>query len=245
MKQKMRFIALRTTRVSDTSSIVTGYSPEHGRVSVMVRGVGKRGGITMKARLMPLTPVECQGERRPGREFFEISDVRAAAVMNAVYCHPVKNAIVPFLAEVLVVLLRDYPADEMLYSFLEYSVMRLGVSTHRAAVNFHLAFLVQLARFMGIEPDISTYCAGSMFDMSEGRFRMKHDVSLTEIGRTLDVDDSRVARSVMRFNYNNVGYVKLSRDVRNRILDAILQYYTLHSVSLMSLKTLSVLRELF
>lgn len=194
---------------------------------------------------MPLTIVECQGERRPGREFFEISDVRATTSMSSVYGHPVKNAVVPFIAEVLWVLLRDYPADETLFSFLEYSVVELASATLNEAVNFHLAFLVQLAAFMGIEPDVSTYRRGWVFDMSEGRFRDMHEVRLMQMEAMLTAAESYVARAVMRFNYGNVRFIRLGRNDRNRILDTILRYYTLHSVSLMSLRTLPVLRELF
>ncbi|MCM1109696.1 MAG: DNA repair protein RecO C-terminal domain-containing protein [Clostridium sp.] len=244
MKQKLTFIALRPTRVGDSSVIVNAYSLEQGRIAVISQlPRGARGGARRTA-LMAMSVVECQGDRRPGREFWEISEPRTLRPMEPVYSNPLKNAVVQFLAELLTLLLRDQPADEPMFCFIDRSVGVLAGSSGTAAANFHLAFLIGLSRHLGIEPDESTWRPGRRFVMPEGVFKDAVG-ALASRGPVLEAGESAALAVLTRMTYRNMHLYRMTRAERNAALDRVLEYYTLHYASLASLKSLQILRELF
>ena len=64
-----------------------------------------------------------------------------------------------FMAELLGTVLTESQEDAALYAFLVDSIERFD-SMSRGVANFHLAFLYRLGRYIGIEPDVSTYAPG-------------------------------------------------------------------------------------
>ena len=110
-----------------------------------------------------------------------------------------------------------------------------------SVANFHLMFLYGLGRFLGIEPDVSGYRQGMVFDMLDGRFRLSAPMHR----HYLDPVQSGAVVALSRMNPANMHLFKMSRHERNQLLDGILQYYSLHYTGLQSLRSLDVLRELF
>lgn len=237
----MTIIPLRLTRYNDRHSILLAYSREAGPVSLLVpAGSGKRAAVT-RSLLMPLSVVDCQADIRPGRDIHRLSGVRPLEVLNNVMLHPGRRMTAQFLAEVLSVVLREGQPDEALFHFLHSSIRLLNDLSWESAVNFNLAFLYALARVVGIAPDTSTWREGSVFDMVDGVFRQAPPVTHRQ---WLSADDSRVLWRLSRMTYDNMNLFRFSRDERNRTLDMILDYYSIHYTSLRSLQSLAVLRSL-
>ena len=107
--------------------------------------------------------------------------------------------------------------------------------------NFHLCFLYRLGRFIGIEPDVSTYQYGRIFDMVDGVFRVTAPLHSQYLGH----QEAAVVALLSRMTFDNMHRFRLSRENRNQMLDVILEYYTIHCASLASLKSIDVLRSLF
>ena len=168
---KLSFIALKSTRYSDSQSILTAYSRELGRVSMAVPAGKGKGASRIRALTMPLSILECETDVKPGREVMPIRQVRPVIVLGEVHTHPVKQMLAMFLAEVLSVVLRESVPDDRVYRYLESSISYLD-SVHGGLVaNFHICFLLHLGRLLGIEPDVSTYAPGMVIDLRDGIWR--------------------------------------------------------------------------
>ena len=241
MKTHLELVVLRVTKYNDKKSILTAYALQHGRIAFAIPAGNGRETIRRKALFMPLALTECVADIRPGRDIHTLSEPRAIIPLLNNYRHPIKNALCMFLSEVLLNVVREPISDPAIWEFISRSIVLLDSlpSTHTS--NYHICFMLGLAQLLGISPDESSYKPGYVFDMVDAIFRpstpMHSDYLIGE--------ESDVVHTLLRLKYHNMHKFKASRTERNRILDSILHYYTLHYTSMSNLKTLDVLRALF
>lgn len=240
MYRQLHCIALRTIKYSEKHSILSAYSLEMGRISFLVPAGAGREAVRRRALMMPLGTFECIGDIRPGRDIYTMKEPRATHVRHGIHSHPVKGAVALFLAEVMSAVLRENQEDMALYAFLEYAIERLDAADAGVA-NFHICFLYGLGRFIGIEPDVSTYREGRVFDMLDGTFRVTPPLHT----HYLKQEAATTVAALSRMTFDNMHRFKFTRSQRHELLDAILRYYTIHYATLSSLKSIDVLRALF
>ncbi|MCM1355338.1 MAG: DNA repair protein RecO C-terminal domain-containing protein [Staphylococcus sp.] len=236
----LHLIALKTIKYSDTQTILTAYSREQGRVSLSLPSGTGKAAARMRALTMPLSVIECMGERRAGREIMPMRQVGRSLAMASLHSDTVKQMMAMFLAEILTVVLQGAEPDGALFDFLSDSIQILDEADGPRTANFHLCFLFNLGRHLGIEPDVSTYSAGAILDMADGRWRRSAPLNR---GYLLP-DEAAAAFRLSRMTYANMGRFRFNRRQRNEILDKILEYYSIHYVSLRQLRSLEVVRSL-
>lgn len=241
MEQTLECIALRLIKYNERSMILTAYSRERGRVGLLVPAGAGKAANRNRALLMPLSRFECVAEIKPGRDIHPFHGLMALGNPAGMACNPVKQAMAMFVADLLTAILREPMTDELLYGFLTEAVDELAKAGGRGVANFHLALLMRMQRFLGIEPDYSTYRAGALMDLQEGRFVMTPPLK----GEYLSREEALVAARLGRLTFGNMHGARLSRDARNEILDRLLKYYTIHGYRIEGLGSLDVLRTLF
>ena len=240
MKKNLRCIVLRSVRFNDSHSIVNAYSLEAGRVSFLTPSGSSREALRRKALMMPLSIVDCNVDFVPGRELLSIKDVSRPGGFEFTD-NPLKSVLALFLADFLNYTLREQQPDEALFRYLEDALHRLGEVSGTALANFHIAFMVGLQRYLGIEPDFSTYKRGRVFDLIDGVFR----ASAPSHGRYLNREEAAEAFLLGRITLRNMGFYRFNRDQRNRVIDVILDFYSLHLGNIRDLQSLEVVRSLF
>ena len=218
---------------------MSAYSRERGRLSLLVPAGNGREASRRRAMLMPGNRFSCVADIRDNDRIPPMREVSMRGV-QAAFAHPVKSAVTLFLVDFLNTLLRDSMPDEVMFDFIDMMLESYG-RKEKGIANFHLLFLIKLAHFAGIEPDVSTYRKGTLFDMMDGVFRTSAPLH----GRFLEREESAAVVQLMRMNLRNMARFSLSASQRNRILDGILEYYSLHFANVQSIKSIDVLRELF
>lgn len=230
-------IALRTIRYNDKHSILSAYTRQRGRISFLIPAGAGREAARRRALMMPLGQFACVADIRDSRQLHTIRDVRMRG--TAAPGDPTKAMVKLFIADFLNVILRESQPDETLFLYLDYMIDRLQHS-RRGTANFHLCFLLRLQRFLGIEPDISTYRPGYVFDMADGMFRPSAPLH----GKYLDQAEARAAYTLMRMTPDNMHMYRMSQHDRNAVIDRLLSYYTIHFSNLQSMNSLDVLRDM-
>lgn len=238
MLETVECIALRTVRYNDKKHILGVYTPTHGRLSLAVQAGAGKGAMRIRALTMPLSRFSCVIDFRPGREIYSFRDVKP---VDTGMLDPVKGSIAMFVAEALSVLLREPQPDPHLFDFVSDSVAALGAMSDRGVANYHIVFLMRLQHFLGIEPDWSTYRRGALLDLTDGVYRPFPPDHRNFLPST----EAEFARKLSRISFRNAPLFRLSRADRNLILDRLIHYYSIHSISLANLNSLAVLRSLF
>ena len=242
MKEVVRVITLRKTRYSDRHSVLSAFSRERGRISLLVpEGTGAKVAA-VKALTMSLSVVECEVDISPGRDIFPASRMMAVSALPSIHTHPVKQLVTMFLAETIGGLLRDSTADESLFDYIVESLKAFDAMTDPVSIaNFHLWMIYGMGRMAGIEPDIASWKEGCWFDFNDGVFRMTKPLA----GRSLDPDEAAALGRISRMTADNISAFRFTRQERNRAIDLMIEYLSVHysPVGASSLTTLGILRE--
>lgn len=141
-------IVLHTLKYGDQKIIVDFYTEALGRVSSMIKLSVTKKGKMRKQLFQPLTLLTITVDFRPRQQFQRLSDVQMLAPWQTLCYDPVKTSIGIFLAEVLYNVARQEQADDTLFRFVRTSMEWFDLTTSGVA-NFHIAFLIQLTRFLG------------------------------------------------------------------------------------------------
>lgn len=231
-------IALRTVKYNDKHSILSVYTRQRGRLSFLVPAGQGREASRRRAIMMPMGRFTCVGDIRETRSLQTMRDVATRGVSTS--GDPMKGMTLFFLADFLNAALREAQPDETLFRFIDYMTERF-VTMRRGVANFHICFLVRLQRYLGIEPDVSTYRTGYLFDMTDGVFRQSAPLH----GKFLDAVEAQAAFNLLRMTPDNLHLYRMSHTERNRVLDRLLEFYSIHFGNLQSPGALDVLRDMF
>ncbi|MDR1455884.1 MAG: DNA repair protein RecO [Tannerella sp.] len=240
MLSKTRGIVLHALPYSDRYSIVHAYTESFGRATYLVARPQGRKTAVPRALFLPLSAVEMEVEHLNTRDIHRIREVKACYPQTRIPTHPVKNIIALFLAEILYRTLRTKEPDVRLFGYLYESVRWLELSDEGVA-NFHLVFLMDLARYLGVYPNADSYCPGSCFDMMNGIFTGMPP----EHRHYLDRAESIIFYRLLRMNYANMAIYTFSGRERSRIICRILEYYQLHLSDFPEIKSFAILQSLF
>lgn len=239
MQVRSQAIVLHKIRFNDQDSIVYLYSKDFAFVPYLV--AGKRARFGRNASLwQPLSLVEYVADHKASRELQRIKEAHCSYAYLDIPFSPEKNAVSMFLAEVLYRVLRESEASEPLFEFLSQSMQLFDLSVQGVA-NFHLLFLARLCRFLGCQPNVESYRAGSYFDMTAGQFSLSEPVCSS----FLFPDEANKFHQLFQTNYQEAAHLLLSRRQRVVLLEKLLEYYRIHLADFPRIKSLEILRELF
>ena len=169
MLTKTQAIVLHAIKYGETRLIVDMFTKVFGRQAFIVSIPKTPKGKVKKQFFQPLTILEIETDIRPRQQLQKLHDVRLAAPFASIPFEPDKLAISLFVAEFLYYALRSEQRNELLYEYLENSIVWLD-GQQSSFANFHLVFLLRLTRFLGFYPNLDDYKDGDYFDLRESVF---------------------------------------------------------------------------
>lgn len=238
MLHKTRGIVLKTTLYSESSVVVQIFTEKFGIQSYMINGVKKPKAKISMNMLQPLHLVEMVVYHKSNTGIQRVSELRPSPVFRSIPYDIIKSTIILFLNEVLYKSIRQQTTDEHLFDFIFNAVCWFD-ETEELNVNFHLAFLLKLSRFLGFAPNAQTKSDQSYFDLQEGEFRS----SLPVHPYFLDKDDASLFISLFSSPLEKINEITLENETRRLILDKILVYYALHTASFGDIRSHQILEE--
>ena len=209
-------IVLHTTKFGDNSLVVHTLSKDYGRRSFLVKGVGKKAGMSL---FLPLNVLEA--------DIIETSKSTLYTARNLVARHPLlgirndvyKNSMTMFMSEVLYRVVREGAYEEGLFEWCEKNILLLDAVSIDFS-NFHIRFLLELSVALGFSPEARDL--------------------VPFVG-----DHYPVIERFMTVPFAESMLIPLNGVTRNEIAEEILRYIEFHSESAVNVNSLKVLRELF
>ncbi len=237
---KTEGIILHGLKYGDSGRIVTVYTEAFGRSSFLLQGIHAKKSTGKANLLQPLFLLEMEVDHRQGRELQRAREIKISHAYQTVPFDVVKSSQAIFLAEILYKVLKEEEARPELFHFLSHSFQIFDLLRDGAA-NFHLAFLIQLTRYMGFAPTNNYAAERTWFDMASGAFtgtRPPHPYFL-------DPAESRILSDFANITYEEIGNITLPASGRNLLLQKMIDYFSLHLGTRLQVKSLDVLHELF
>ena len=240
MLTKTQAIVLHSIKYGETRLIVDMFTRNFGRQSFIVSIPKTPKGKIKKQFFQPLTLLEIETDIRQNLQLQKLGDVRLATPFTSIPFEPDKLAISLFVAEFLYYALRSEQRNELLYDYLEHSIMWLDGQQNSFA-NFHLVFLLRLTRFLGFYPNLDDYEDGDYFDLRESEFMRNPPVHKD----FLHPEEAKKVLLMMRMDFPTMHLFRMSHEERNRLLEVALKYYRLHLPDFPEMKSIEVLQALY
>ena len=240
MLTKTQAIVLHAIKYGETRLIVDMFTKVFGRQAFIVSIPKTPKGKVKKQFFQPLTILEIETDIRPRQQLQKLHDVRLAAPFASIPFEPDKLAISLFVAEFLYYALRSEQRNELLYEYLENSIVWLD-GQQSSFANFHLVFLLRLTRFLGFYPNLDDYKDGDYFDLRESVF-----MPMPPVHRDfLHSEEAQKVQMMMRMDFPTMHLFRMSHQERNRLLEVSLKYYRLHLPDFPEMKSIEVLQALY
>lgn len=240
MLEKFDGIVLRTMKYSDNLMIADMYTRSHGRLSFLVPISSSARGRARRVLFQPLSMLSFTSLYKKGKSLSRISDVQPYMLYSTIQGNVVKSSIALYLSELLTYALREEGADESLFNFLDRS-FTLFDNLESGYADFHLVFMAQLLKYLGIYPNIEDYSRYCYFDLLQGCTVREHPLHPD----FLMPDDAAPFISLLCTGYDSMHKLSLNRKLRGEFLAILSAYYRLHVPDFPHLRSMEVLRELF
>lgn len=221
MLHKTKGIVLHKVKYGDSSLIAHIYTRDFGRQSYIVNGVrGKKSKFHFN-HFQVLTILDMEVDHKPNREIQRIRELSIEHPFHHIHTDIVKNTIALFVGEVMYRCLKDIESNYPLYDYLESAIQMLDF-TEKGTVNFHLIFLVQFTRFLGIYPENS-----AELDMYQPK---DSEVKLHEL---------------VNYKLKDLALLSLDGSTRNMLVSAMVEYYYFHLEGMGKISSLKILQDVF
>ncbi len=240
MTETLTGIVLRTIKYSDNLMVADMYTKERGRASFLVP-VSRSGRSKVRSVLFqPLSMLTFTVNAGRKNAIPRLSEVHPYVMYHTIPFDVVKSAVAIYIAEFLVAVLREEGENEALFAYLDYSLSFFDASDEDFS-NFHIIFLLQLTRFLGIFPNIENVSKECCFDLLAGYLTSEYPLH----AHFLPPQDTRNFIELLKVDFNSMHKLFLSRKARGEYLALIQTYYSLHIPDFPPIKSADVLRELF
>ena len=233
-------IVLRAFSFSDTKMMIDVLSREEGRLSCVLRTGKSKSTRSRRQIFQPLSILELTLDRNNDRQLATVKDAHIGTAFSTIPFDLYKLSISMFLAEFLHNTTKGEQDSPLLYDYIAESLQLLD-GMESGFSNFHLVFMMRLTRFIGFYPNLDDYTKDCCFDLSNGCF-IPPTIPRKGI---LNAADTKKMQLLMRMNYQTMHLFAMSHAERNRCLDTILEFYSMHVPDFKEPKSLEVLRELF
>jgi len=233
-------IVLHHIKYSDNSVIAHFYTEKFGRQSYIVSGIRGKNSKRKINLLQPLFLLNLSVQHKEKRELQRIKEFSNVIAFQSIPYDISKRSIALFLAELLYKILKEEESNLDLFNFLQQAI-RLFDEMKEGKANFHLIFLAQVSKFLGIAPAGSFQKKTPIFDLQNGTF-VQVPPSHPFYWKS---KNSEQFSKLMNSSFGDIANYRLDKDRRHFLLKQLLQYYQIHFDNFQKINSLDILRQVF
>ena len=234
-----RAFVIRSIKNGETSLIVSCYLEDIGYKTFIVKGVyGSKKSKFSKAHFFPLNIINLNYSYTEGKNLGFIKEVKTEKLYKSLHLDIQKSSVIIFLSEILNSIFKEETlVNKDLFNFLLNSLS--WYDQVKSCNNFHLKFLIELSRFIGFYPNINNE-NDSFFNLESG------STSATQsIGTNIRGNDLILFKEFLGTEFEDLNSMNTKNESRTRILNYIIDYYSLHLQMFKTPKSINVFAEIF
>ncbi len=240
MQASTEGIVLRSIKYGESSVIATIFSREFGRQSYIINSARNNKSKNKARILQPLFLVELVSYQKQSRDLQRIKEIKNNPVYQNIPFDIIKSTQAIFLAEMLYKTINEEESYPEMFDFIKNALMMFDLMEKNLA-NFHLYFLYRLTEYLGFLPDTTKQGFENWFDLKKGEivpFEPPHPMFMNR-------EATLFFCTLTSLKFSEISEFKIPHNIRDYILDKLVEYYHLHFEHLGEIKTLKVLQEVF
>ena len=230
---------VKSIKNGETSMIVSCYLEDIGLKSFIVKGIyGTKKPKFSKAHFFPLNFISIDYSLSKPDRLSYIKEVKPVIIFNSIHSSIEKSTVIIFLSEILnSVFKEEGDKNQNLFNFLDKSLS--WYDTQENCNNFHIKFLIELTRHIGFYPNIRNQ-EDKFFNLESGTSSTTKPIS-----KCIDFNDYELFKQLLGMKFEDLNYMAINKDSRLRLLNHIIDYYSLHLQMFKSPKSIDILSEIF
>ena len=230
---------VKSIKNGETSMIVSCYLEDIGLKSFIVKGIyGAKKPKFSKAHFFPLNFISVNYSLIKPDRLSYIKEVKPVFIYKSLHFSIEKSTVIIFLSEILnSVFKEEGEKNQNLFNFLDKSLS--WYDTQENCNNFYIKFLIELTRHIGFYPNIRNQ-EDKFFNLESGTSSTTKPIS-----KCIDFNDYELFKQLLGMKFEDLNYVAINKDSRLRLLNHIIDYYSLHLQMFKSPKSIDVFSEIF
>ena len=234
-----RAFVIKSLKNGETSLIVSCYLEDIGFKTFIVKGVyGSKKSKFSKAHFFPLNIINLNYSYTEGKNLGFIKEVKTEKLYNTLHSDIQKSSIIIFLSEILNSIFKEETqVNKDLFNFLLNTLS--WYDQVKSCNNFHIKFLIELSRFIGFYPNINNE-NDSFFNLESGSTSAKENIGSNIIG-----NDLNLFKEFLGTEFEDLNNMSIKNESRTRVLNYIIDYYSLHLQMFKTPKSINVFNEIF
>lgn len=232
MLVKTRGIVLNFIKFRETSIIARVYTEQLGLQTYIVNSIRKKGPGSRIALFQPLTLLEMVVYTAPSGGITRISEYKCVHPFYSLLSDIRKSSVALFLSEIISASVKEEEENEPLFSFLYNSIQDFDRQQENFE-NFHLAFLLQLAHYLG-------FGAAKGSEITE---QVAFSAPSGNIGQPSVLHFQLFEPLLDQLIANPKEAIIPNGKIRKELLNILIRFYQLHIDRLGEIKSLNVLSE--
>ena len=191
-----------------------------------------------KAHFFPLNLINIHYSSNEIKNLGFIKEVKSEVLFNTIHSDIQKSSVIVFLSEILNSVLREeLEVNKDLFDFLLNSL--IWYDNVRECNNYHIKFLIELSKYIGFHPNISNE-NDLYFCLESGS-----TTNTKPLGGNICGEDLKLFKSLLGMKFEDLNKMNINRESRKRILNKIIDYYSLHLQMFKTPKSINVFAEVF
>ena len=234
-----RALVIKSIKQGETSSIVSCYLEEIGFKSFLVKGLySQKKSRFSKAHFFPLNIININYSFNESRGLGFIKEVKSEFLFNTIHTDIQKSSVIVFLSEILNSVFREeLEVNQDLFNFLLSSL--IWYDNIEECNNYHIKFLIELTKYIGFYPNIRNK-DDMYFCLESG------STSCTKpLAGKIKGQDLNLLKELLGTKFEDLNTMSINRESRTRILNKIIDYYSLHLQMFKTPKSIHVFAEVF
>ena len=230
---------VKSIKNGETSMIVSCYLEDIGLKSFIVKGIyGTKKPKFSKAHFFPLNLISINYSLSKPNRLSYIKEVKPVIIFNTLHSSIEKSTVIIFLSEILnSVFKEEGNKNQNLFNFLDKSIRWYDAQEN--CNNFHIKFLIELTRHIGFYPNIMNQ-EDNFFNLESGS-----SSSIKPISKSIEFEDYNLFKQLLGMKFEDLNYMGINKNSRLRLLNHIIDYYSLHLQMFKSPKSIDILSEIF
>ncbi|MCF6366338.1 MAG: DNA repair protein RecO [Bacteroidales bacterium] len=233
-------IILHRLKFSDSKIIAKIYTEKFGLQSYLIFGSDSKKGKQVKSLLQPFFLVDIQVYHNEKKTLQKIKEISNSFPFISIPFEIQKSTVSLFISELIMRVLKENEPDNDLFNFFITAIKAFD-SQAGGFQNFHVFFLAEFCKYLGIKPENNYSTEKSTFDLDAGRFITGRPNHKYYVNQKL----SRLLGEVLKIRPGKAETLIISNEERKHLLDLLIDYYKIHLGEPTQMKTLSVLKQIF
>lgn len=236
--EKYSGIVFKSIPYSETSFILDIYTRSNGLHSYIVSGVRKRKSKSNAGLYKPMSLIDFVAYYGTSQKLFRIKEAKYSKIYQSITTDVIKSTIAMFMIDLCRHTIKEKESNPELFDFIQNRFLILD-EAEKIPSDYHLSFALHLSNYLGFCP-MDNYHKEDQpyFDLERGVFI----ADPTAVKLYLGLEEAEYLSSLLKQDYS---LISPTRELRQKLLDKLIQYYQLHVEGFGNLPSLEVFKTIF